>query len=52
MCVSGRVSLANVAESTNSRVLYFSLFSMACLVALAAWQIFYLKKFFQTKKLI
>lgn len=40
------------AESTNSRVLYFSVFSMACLVALAGWQIFYLKKFFQTKKLI
>ena len=40
------------AESTNSRVLYFSVFSMMCLVALAAWQVFYLKKYFQTKKLI
>eukprot|EP00731_Ephydatia_muelleri_P028223 Em0019g1096a len=39
-------------ESTNSRVLYFSIFSMICLVFLAAWQIFYLRRFFQAKKLI
>jgi hypothetical protein len=39
-------------ESTNSRVLYFGVFSMLCLLFLAAWQIFYLRRFFQAKKLI
>jgi len=39
-------------ESTNSRVLYFSVFSMLCLIGLAAWQIFYLRRFFVSKKLI
>jgi len=38
--------------STNSRVLYFSIFSMSCLIFLATWQIFYLKKYFKNKKLI
>ena len=28
-------------ESTNSRVLYFSLFSMCCLLGLATWQVNY-----------
>ena len=39
-------------ESTNSRVLHFSVFSMCCLLFLAVWQIFYLRRFFQAKKLI
>lgn len=39
-------------ESTNSRVLYFSLFSMCCLVGLATWQVLYLRCFFKAKKLI
>jgi len=39
-------------ESTNARVLYFSIFSMACLIVLAFWQVMYLKKYFKTKKLI
>ncbi|XP_057381852.1 transmembrane emp24 domain-containing protein bai-like [Daphnia carinata] len=39
-------------ESTNSRVLYFSVFSMLCLVALATWQVLYLRRFFKAKKLI
>ncbi|XP_064403808.1 transmembrane emp24 domain-containing protein 10-like isoform X2 [Halichondria panicea] len=39
-------------ESTNTRVLYFSVFSMLCLFVLAGWQIFYLRRFFQAKKLI
>jgi len=39
-------------ESTNSRVLYFSLFSMCCLLGLATWQVLYLRKFFKSKKLI
>lgn len=39
-------------ESTNSRVLYFSIFSMLCLVGLATWQLYYLRRFFIAKKLI
>jgi len=39
-------------ENTNSRVLYFSVFSMLCLVGLATWQVLYLRKFFKSKKLI
>merc|ERR1712002_821385 len=39
-------------ESTNSRVLYFSVFSMCCLLGLATWQVLYLRKFFKSKKLI
>jgi len=39
-------------ESTNARVLYFSVFSMCCLIALATWQVLYLRRFFKAKKLI
>ncbi|XP_076030087.1 transmembrane emp24 domain-containing protein bai [Oratosquilla oratoria] len=39
-------------ESTNTRVLYFSLFSLICLISLATWQVLYLRKFFKAKKLI
>merc|ERR1712123_146062 len=39
-------------ESTNTRVLYFSIFSTVCLVALGTWQVFYLRRFFKSKKLI
>jgi hypothetical protein len=39
-------------ESTNTRVLYFSIFSMSCLIVLAFWQICYLRQFFKAKKLI
>uniref|UniRef100_A0A4W5MWK7 Transmembrane p24 trafficking protein 10 n=1 Tax=Hucho hucho TaxID=62062 RepID=A0A4W5MWK7_9TELE len=39
-------------ESTNIRVLYFSIFSMCCLIGLATWQVFYLRRFFKAKKLI
>lgn len=39
-------------ESTNSRVLYFSIFSMGCLLTLATWQVFYLRTYFKSKKLI
>ncbi|XP_077995803.1 transmembrane emp24 domain-containing protein 10-like [Glandiceps talaboti] len=39
-------------ESTNSRVLYFSIFSMGCLLSLATWQVFYLRRYFKSKKLI
>ncbi|XP_072406997.1 transmembrane emp24 domain-containing protein 10 [Chiloscyllium punctatum] len=39
-------------ESTSARVLYFSIFSMCCLIGLATWQVFYLRRFFKAKKLI
>ncbi|CAB0031220.1 unnamed protein product [Trichogramma brassicae] len=39
-------------EATNSRVLFFSIFSMICLLGLATWQVFYLRRFFRAKKLI
>lgn len=39
-------------ESTNARVLYFSVFSMCCLLGLATWQVFYLRRYFRAKKLI
>jgi len=39
-------------ESTHSRVLYFSIFSMLCLLGLATWQVLYLRRFFKAKKLI
>ncbi|VDN52916.1 unnamed protein product [Dracunculus medinensis] len=39
-------------ESTNSRVLYLSIFSMLCLLGLASWQVLYLRRYFKAKKLI
>jgi len=39
-------------ESTHSRVLYFSIFSMCCLLGLATWQVLYLRRYFKAKKLI
>jgi len=39
-------------ESTNNRVLFFSIFGMCCLLGLATWQVLYLRRFFKAKKLI
>ncbi|KAI6189935.1 hypothetical protein M3Y97_00062000 [Aphelenchoides bicaudatus] len=39
-------------ESTNTRVLYLSIFSMLCLLGLATWQVLYLRRYFKSKKLI
>ncbi|KHN82857.1 Transmembrane emp24 domain-containing protein 10 [Toxocara canis] len=44
--------MRNTNESTNSRVLYLSIFSMLCLLGLAAWQVLYLRRYFKAKKLI
>jgi len=41
-----------MAESTNARVLWFSVFSMGVLLALAGIQVWYLKTYFKKKKLI
>jgi hypothetical protein len=40
------------AEETNTRVAWFSIFSLAVCVASAAFQLMYLRKFFQRKKLL
>jgi len=39
-------------ESTHSRVLWLSLFSLTTLVSLGVFEIYYLKRYFQQKKLI
>ncbi|EPB73661.1 hypothetical protein ANCCEY_07242 [Ancylostoma ceylanicum] len=44
--------MRNTNESTNSRVLYLSIFSMLCLLSLAAWQVMFLRNYFKQKKLI
>lgn len=45
-------AMRNTNESTNSRVLWFSFFSIVVLLAMGVWQVMYLKKFFKSKKLI
>jgi len=45
-------ALRDTNESTNSRVLWLSLFSITTLVSLGIFQIYYLKRYFQQKKLI
>ncbi|XP_068117557.1 transmembrane emp24 domain-containing protein 10-like [Hyperolius riggenbachi] len=44
--------MSDTNESTSQRVLYFSMFSMFCLVSLATWQLLYLRRFFKSKKLL
>ncbi|KAI8848527.1 emp24/gp25L/p24 family/GOLD-domain-containing protein [Chytridium lagenaria] len=44
--------MRNVNESTNERVVWFSTFSIIVLISLGGWQIWYMRKFFQSKKLI
>jgi hypothetical protein len=43
---------SSLAESTNDKMLWFSIFSMCCLVFLAVGQVCHLKTFFKKKKLI
>mmetsp|Transcript_2084 Transcript_2084/g.3332 ORF Transcript_2084/g.3332 Transcript_2084/m.3332 type:complete len:206 (-) Transcript_2084:34-651(-) len=45
-------AMRNTNESTNSRVLWLSFFSMVTLVSLGVWQIIHLKKYFKSRKLI
>ncbi|GMF09782.1 unnamed protein product [Phytophthora lilii] len=45
-------TMRNTNESTNSRVLWFSFFSIVVLLGMGVWQVMYLKKFFKSKKLI
>jgi hypothetical protein len=44
--------MRNTNESTNSRVKWFNLFSISVLICSGVWQVFYLKKFFKSKKII
>lgn len=44
--------MRNTNESTNNKVLYFSIFSMGCLMTLAIWQVLYLRRYFKAKRLI
>jgi len=39
-------------ESTNERVVWLSLFSVATMVTVGVWQIYYLKRYFQQKKIL
>ncbi|KAM9969594.1 hypothetical protein ACTFIR_001430 [Dictyostelium discoideum] len=42
----------NTAESTNSRVLWWSVFEAFVLIALSIWQIYYLRRFFEVKRAV
>lgn len=46
------VKMRNTNESTNSRIFYLSLFIMVVLVSISSWQIFYLRRYFKSRKLI
>ncbi|KAJ1564313.1 vesicle coat component, partial [Cladochytrium tenue] len=41
--------MRDINESTNARVAWFSTISLVSLVGVAGWQVWYLRKFFQTK---
>ncbi|KAF9475942.1 supernatant protein factor, C-terminal domain-containing protein [Pholiota conissans] len=42
----------NTAESTNSRVKWWSVLQAAVLFSVVAWQVYYLKSFFEVKRVI
>ncbi|KAG0166258.1 p24 complex component [Apophysomyces sp. BC1034] len=42
----------NTAESTNSRVKWWSLGQVALLIAVCFWQVIYLKRFFEVKRVV
>ncbi|KYQ90413.1 emp24/gp25L/p24 family protein [Tieghemostelium lacteum] len=42
----------NTAESTNSRVLWWSIFEAFVLVTMSIWQIYYLRRFFEVKRAV
>lgn len=44
--------MSETNETTNSRVKWFSLFSVFVVVSLGLWQIFYLQNYFAEKKII
>ncbi|KAJ3572639.1 hypothetical protein NP233_g2957 [Leucocoprinus birnbaumii] len=42
----------NTAESTNSRVKWWSILQAVVIFAVVAWQVYYLKSFFEVKRII
>eukprot|EP01111_Echinosteliopsis_oligospora_P012896 TRINITY_DN448_c0_g1_i1.p1 TRINITY_DN448_c0_g1~~TRINITY_DN448_c0_g1_i1.p1 ORF type:complete len:207 (-),score=56.28 TRINITY_DN448_c0_g1_i1:71-691(-) len=42
----------NTNESTNGRVLWWSVFEAMVLVAMSVWQIYYLRRFFEVKRVV
>jgi len=42
----------NTAESTNSRVKWWSVLQTVVLIVVVAWQVYYLKSFFEVKRVI
>ncbi|EGG22561.1 emp24/gp25L/p24 family protein [Cavenderia fasciculata] len=42
----------NTAESTNRRVLWWSVFETFILIAMSVWQIYYLRRFFEVKRAV
>lgn len=45
-------AMRNTNESTNARVMWFSMFSVAILAGLGLWQIWYLRSYFRSRKMI
>lgn len=41
-----------VNKSTNRRVIVWFIFELLLIVALAVWQVYYLKKFFEVKRVV
>ena len=46
------MEMRDMNESTNARVAWFSVSSLLICVGLSAWQLFYLRSFFERKKLL
>ena len=42
----------DLAELTNTRVLWWSIFEVGVLVAMSIWQVFYLRRFFEKKSVV
>eukprot|EP01087_Luapelamoeba_hula_P005137 TRINITY_DN1521_c0_g1_i1.p1 TRINITY_DN1521_c0_g1~~TRINITY_DN1521_c0_g1_i1.p1 ORF type:complete len:226 (+),score=30.14 TRINITY_DN1521_c0_g1_i1:34-678(+) len=40
----------NTSESTNTRVLWWSIFEAVCLVVISVWQVWSIRKFFEVKR--
>ncbi|KAM6554347.1 hypothetical protein CsatB_015109 [Cannabis sativa] len=49
---SKEAEMRNVSENTNARVAWFSMVSVSVCIVVSALQLWYLKRFFQKKKLI
>ncbi|TPX67538.1 hypothetical protein SpCBS45565_g03688 [Spizellomyces sp. 'palustris'] len=46
------MAMRDVNESTNSRVKWFNILAMGIVISSGVWQVMYLRRFFQAKKLI